>query len=381
VIEENLRNSLVNLTRDLMLIQSDEQHPENKQRCLRIARYPLESLAGVELHDFVDHGCPSLVAMPRGIRTPDILMVAHLDVVTHESLDFPEPRIENDRIVGPGAGDMKGIVAICLKVFEHLHRRHPGISLGLVITTDEETGGHHGAKSLVEHLGLSGGVALIPDGGGPGELSIAEKGIVHLSLQARGRETHAARPWLGVNAVELLFENCQRIKKMVEALAPGVDSWLPTCSITGFHSPNQSINILPSHAEAMMDIRFPPPHRAEQLLAAIHGGLSEGVTVQTCISEDPGVLNPDPVYEACMKAVHGGEVRHVRNDGGSDARYFSRRGIRVNMSRPLVGNIHSREEWIDIPSMLEFYHLYLRYIGIISGGTESQVYQSPVSPA
>lgn len=364
--ENSLRNVLLNLTRDLMLIQSDELHPENKKRCLQIARYRLESLEDVLLKDFDDEGHSSLVALPLGLAEPDVLIVTHLDVVTHEPDDFPDPRVEDDRIIGPGAGDMKGIAAICIKVFEDLHRAHPGISLGMAITTDEETGGHHGARALIERLGLMAGVVLVPDGGGPNELSVAEKGIMHLQLHAVGHETHAARPSEGVNAVEILFQDALKIKRMVEGLEGEPKDWKPTCSVTGFHSPNQSVNILPAHAEAMIDIRFPPPHDAEKLLGDIQALLSEGITLSSSVSDNSSILNPDPVYEGCMEAVTGGKVKHVRNDGGSDARFFSRNGIRVNMSRPLVGNIHADDEWIDIPSMLDFYELYERYIRAVT---------------
>lgn len=356
--EENLRNILVNLTRDLMIIQSDEMHPENKRRCLQIARFMLESVPDIELTDFDDEGHPSLIAMPKGIAEPKVLMVTHLDVVTHEAGDYPDPVVENDRIIGPGAGDMKGIVAVCLKVFEDLHREHPGISLGLVITTDEETGGRHGARALVEERGLSAGAVLVPDGGGPGELSVAEKGILHLSLKSVGHETHAASPWNGVNAVEVLMRDCHKIKVWVEGLDSNYEDWTPTCSITGLHTPNRSVNIVPAHAEAMLDIRFPPPNKSADVLSSIKTMLSEDVSISFSVTDDPSELNPDPVYQECM----GESVRCVRNVGGSDGRFFSRAGIPVNMSRPLVGNIHADDEWINIPSMLKFYDVYIRYI-------------------
>lgn len=357
--EENLQNLLVNLTRELMIIQSDELHPENKRRCLQIARFLLESVPEIDLKDFDDEGHPSLIALPKGSAKPEVLMVVHLDVVTHEAGDFPDPKIENNRIIGPGAGDMKGIVAVCLKVFEDLHRAHPGISLGLAITTDEETGGHHGAKALIEQRGLSAGVVLVPDGGGPNELSVAEKGILHLSLKAVGQETHAAAPWHGVNAVERLMDDCRKIKEWVEGLESDYEDWIPTGTISGLHTPNRSVNIVPAHAEAMMDIRFPPPNKSDDVLSSIRSMLSHGVSITTSVTDDPSELNPDPVYESCMT---GDAVQHVRNQGGSDARFFARKGIPVNMSRPLVGSIHADDEWIDIPSMLEFYDMYRRYI-------------------
>jgi succinyl-diaminopimelate desuccinylase len=32
------------------------------------------------------------------------------------------------------------------------------------------------------------------------------------------------------------------------------------------------------------------------------------------------------------------------------------------MSRPLVGNLHAEDEWVDIESMMSFYEIYRRYL-------------------
>ena len=48
--------------------------------------------------------------------------------------------------------------------------------------------------------------------------------------------------------------------------------------------------------------------------------------------------------------------------GGSDARFISGYGIPVIMSRPLVGNLHAENEWIEIASMDTLYHIYQRYL-------------------
>ena len=56
------------------------------------------------------------------------------------------------------------------------------------------------------------------------------------------------------------------------------------------------------------------------------------------------------------------EVRELLAFGGSDARFIASRGIPVMMSRPLVGNLHAEDEWIDIQSMVKLYEIYLRYL-------------------
>jgi len=51
-----------------------------------------------------------------------------------------------------------------------------------------------------------------------------------------------------------------------------------------------------------------------------------------------------------------------RECGGSDARFLCRHDIPVLMSRPLVGNLHAADEWIDIASMVQFHRIIARYL-------------------
>jgi len=360
-VSEDLRDDLVSLTCALMRVPSDEGHPEGWGECLRIARQRLEGLPGLARTEVEEGGHPSLLVLPEGVDRPEVLLLAHLDVVGHELDLFPEPRLEDGCIVGPGAGDMKGIAAVCLRVFEDLHRRHPGISLGLALTTDEETGGHHGAGALVEKHGLRAGVVLVPDGGGPNQLSVAEKGILHLVLEASGRECHAASPWNGVNALEILIRDCLAIQARIAALNNGQDDWVPTCSLTGLRTHNASINVIPDHAEALLDIRLTPSHGAAEMLETLRAGLGPGIRVRSHFLAEACELNPDPLYEACMRDQTG-VVERVWNHGASDARYFCRHGIPANMSRPKVGGIHTVDEWIDIASMLDFHAILENYL-------------------
>ncbi len=356
-----MRDAVVSLALEWIRVCSDEAHAEGREECLRIARRRLEGLPGLDRREIVDGGHPSLVVLPAGVERPEVLLLAHLDVVSHDVEPFPEPRILEGCIVGPGAGDMKGIAAVCLHVFENLHRQHPGISLGLALTTDEETGGRHGAGALVDQHGLRASVVIVPDGGAPDKLSQAEKGILHLVLEASGRECHAAAPWNGVNAVEILIRECLAIQQRVAALAAGEPDWFPTCSMTGLHARNASINVIPDHAEAMLDIRLTPAHGTAEFFAALTESLAPGVRVCSHFLAEACDLNPDPLYEACMRECSA-TVERVRNHGASDARYFCRHGIPANMSRPKVGGIHTLDEWIDIASMLDFHAVLERYI-------------------
>jgi succinyl-diaminopimelate desuccinylase len=58
----------------------------------------------------------------------------------------------------------------------------------------------------------------------------------------------------------------------------------------------------------------------------------------------------------------GKPVNLIREHGGSDARFIAKYGIPVIMTRPLVGNLHTYDEWIDIPTMEILYRIYETYL-------------------
>lgn len=373
--ESDLRDRLVALTRDLMVIPSHEGRPDAIERCGEFLANHLDLLPGVQVRRFEHEGTLSLTALPEGIPAPELLLVGHFDVIAHEDPGVYGSRIEGGRIVGPGSGDMKGQLAIMLEVMHHFHRRHPGIPLGMAATSDEERGGMAGVRHLVEDLGLRCGAAMIPDGGGLGEVTLEEKGILHLRARAGGRSAHAARPWLGDNAVDRLLDALAAVRarfRAYEALGPG-DEWRPTCSTTILRTANRTTNRVPDAAEAVLDIRFPPPHTVEGMLAEVREALGPEIEAHALVAAEPSNLRPDPGYIRAVESVLGTPPRLIRECGGSDARFFAAAGIPVMISRPAVGGLHSVDEWIDIDSMVSFHRIWTRYIEdrLLGGGGQA----------
>ena len=90
--------------------------------------------------------------------------------------------------------------------------------------------------------------------------------------------------------------------------------------------------------------------------------LGPRIVAEPIIQAEPTHLSPDPLYCAATEEITGQPVTLVRDDGGSDARFMCAYDIPVMMSRPLVGNLHAEDEWIDIASMDTFYGIYVRYL-------------------
>ena len=90
--------------------------------------------------------------------------------------------------------------------------------------------------------------------------------------------------------------------------------------------------------------------------------LGNDIDIQKILTAEPIELEPDNLFKSLTEKVTGKKAEFVREDGASDARFIHQCGIPVIISRPLVGNIHSEDEWIDIESMLDFYKICKMYI-------------------
>ena len=358
-----LRERLVSTTRDLMLIPSSAERPEEIERCAEYIVNHLEVLEGITIERIVDHGHISILALPRGVQHPRLLLNGHLDVVVHSDKLAYHSTIRDGRIHGPGAGDMKGQLAILLALFQDFHRAHTGVSLGLAITSDEEIGGRHGVGHLFGARGFRCGGAIVPDGGSLNEVTVEEKGVLYLRLRAAADSAHAARPWLTANALARIVTVLERIRLHAHAWAHDHDFWYPTCTVTVLQCDNRTPNRIPESAEALVDIRFPPPWTLAIMRETMLGLVGDGVEATFVGGAEATHLAPDPGYLRAIEEITGSPARLARVDGASDARYLQPHGIPVMMSRPLVGNLHAPDEWISIASMETFYQYCGHYIG------------------
>lgn len=366
-IDKELAARLTALTRDLILIPTTDSRPAERDRCFEFIQNHLESVDGIEISYHDSNGYRSLVAGPKSSEQPEILLCGHIDVIEHPDPDCYHSTIQDGRIYGPGAGDMKGADAIMINLFRTLHARHPGLSLGLALTSDEEIGGVNGVRFLIEETGLRAGIVIVPDGGSLNEVTIEEKGVLHLRLRREGHSAHGARPWLGINALEHLLDRVADLRAYFADNWP-IDRtadhghWYPTCSLNIVETPNESANRIPSEASATLDIRFPPPHTVGGMLDDISSILGADCYLEPLMTADPCHLDPDPLFCELTEQITGNPVRLIRAAGASDSRFFRKAGIPVNLSRPLVGNLHGQDEWIDIESMVSYYRILDRYI-------------------
>ncbi|MFC1478550.1 M20 family metallopeptidase [Candidatus Margulisiibacteriota bacterium] len=362
-MNSKLGQQITELTRDLILIPTNVGHPEEMEKGIEFVKNHIEETDDIIIRTVKSHDVTSLVALPKDQPEPDIILCAHLDIVYLPDTDVAyHSSVKNGRIYGPGAGDMKGPLAVLLEVFRDVHNSMPGASLGLVVTTDEEQGGEHGVKYLFGKKGLRCKTVIIPDGGSLNKIAVEEKGVLHLALSCKGPSGHASRPWLVDNPIEKLTQGLWKVKALFAEEQNSPDHWHPTCTVTRIHTNNEAINRIPHAADAFCDIRFTPPYTVKDILSMVKEQLDHQVKVEVVITGDPTHFAPDPLFVMVTEAITGQKVELYKEHGASDSRFIAALGIPVILSRPEVGCLHTEVEWVDINSMVSLYKIYERYL-------------------
>jgi succinyl-diaminopimelate desuccinylase len=257
---------------------------------------------------------------------------------------------------------MKGALAVFLELFRHVQAKAGPVSLGMLVTSDEETGGSAGVRHVFQDLGLRCGTALIPDGGSLTNITVEEKGVVELRMTAHGHGTHAARPWLSDNALKRVLAAAEDVSAALNPAEDTEDHWHTTCTLTMVDTRNRTPNRIAGEAGATLDVRFPAPLTSGEILARVRNIVPGDVAVEIGLLAEPACLSPDPLFLEVANELTGNQVNLVREHGASDARFAVACGIPVVMSRPDVGNLHAEDEWIDIESMMAFFTMYATYL-------------------
>jgi succinyl-diaminopimelate desuccinylase len=242
----------------------------------------------------LDRRANVLARIPGRGGAPPLVFCGHLDTVpagTAWSRDPLSPAVEDGRLYGLGAADMKGAVAAMVVAAHELAADAPdGLpgDLILAFTCDEETGSA-GARALAKAGLLDGAGGIVigePTGNRAG---IAEKGGIWLDVTLRGRTAHGSLPHLGANAVSGLGEVLVVLERVAADLAVddayaaaaaalaaalrrpphgllGAPTMTPTLVAGGV-----ATNVVPDHASATLDIRTLPGQDGPVLLRAVEG--------------------------------------------------------------------------------------------------------------
>jgi succinyl-diaminopimelate desuccinylase len=350
---------LIDLTKELIRFKSMHARPEEIQACMGFMESYL-TRHGVSYRRIEQKGIPTLLVL-RPDGTAPVLLMSHVDVVDAPDELF-EPRVENGKLYGRGSIDDKYAAALSLVLaaewmdrLRAAHKTQADLPFGILISCDEEIGGHNGAQTALSHLRAEFAIAL--DGGHLRKIVFKEKGIVRLKLVARGKTAHGARPWLGENAIEKLIADYFKIKAHFALTAP--DHWHRTLNFSRIQA-GKATNQVPDYAEALFDIRYTENDDMAAVVAAIRGEIAGEVEV---VEQEPLFQGGGSPHLDRLRAIAGNPEVGCEH-GASDARFLSQFGIPGIVWGPNGDNsAHSVNEHVNIDSLLQLHRILDEFLG------------------
>jgi acetylornithine deacetylase len=317
----------------------------------------------------------NLIAAPPGQsvmqREVDLAFFCHTDTVPYaedwnQALD---PVRTGDVMHACGACDVKGFLA-CLLSAAEVEKEPPERQVRIVLTADEEIG-CVGSKRLLAMDCLLPRRLVI---GEPTSLHPARagKGYCLARVSIDGKEAHSAHPEQGVSAIYAAARIISRIEALIPELqqerrpffAPGY-----TTLNVGTLSGGTAKNIIPGHAEFLVEWRPVPGQSADRVPSAIRSYLQEAEqqfpglrAAFELLRDQPGFETPaDSPLVTILEAATGLEPTSIAF--GSEASVWSTVSDEIVVFGPGdMRTAHSSRECVPIPELESAVEMVLRLL-------------------
>ncbi len=389
--------------------------PGNENLAARFLRRTLND-AGVPTRLLVSPGGrPSLYARLTS-EHPDrgaLVLLHHMDVVPPGpgwTSDAFAAEVRDGRLWGRGAVDVKSLGIAHLEAFLELHRGRATLTRDVIFlaVADEEAGGIEGTGWLLaEHGELFERVAAVLGEGGSNRvyrerlawwgIEVAQKRPLWLRVSAEGRGGHGSsmnlhtaphrlvralgrlaerRPSFRVSPdVRRYFESVaalqgstfqelvDRLDEIVASpepereLLPGLPNYLVDSVQINTLVSGDRVNVTPSRAEALVDIRLLPDTDADRFLGEVKEILGPDVTVEVLLRAPEAPASPtDTEIYGCFESFLSQRAPVVPTfiAGVTDSRYFRERSIPAYGFSPFIldgpdmRGIHGPDEKISL---------------------------------
>jgi succinyl-diaminopimelate desuccinylase len=269
-------------------------------------------------------------------------------------------RLQDGWVVGLGACDMKGGVALMIELARWLAEEEPetAVDPAFLFFPREELGSEwNPLPGLFDACPLLGEAALAVLLEPTDEtIQAGCLGNVVARRVFTGKSAHSARPWLGENAILKAAGGIAPIAqeeveidglRFVEVLSPTL--------ISG----GIADNVIPDRVEVTYNYRFGPQRSVEEAERRVHELLGEGVEVLN-VSPAGRVSLRNPQVER-LRAATGFAVEP--RQAGTNVAHFTSRGVdAVNLGPGQTRFAHTREERVEVAALERTFEALQRFV-------------------
>ena len=298
---------------------------------------------------------PSLVAVPPGLPDrPTVVLNGHLDTVGVAGMPEPfAPRVEDDRLYGRGAADMKGGVAALVVAAEQLVATGAAVRPVLALVADEEDAslGSEAVIAALPDLGVRPDACLIAE---PTDLAVSRslRGFAVVRVTFAGRAAHSSQPELGVNAVTHLGRLLHAVDERAAAVRAAGGDLMVTVARGG-----ESPFVVPDRAECLVELRTTPDRAGAGALEEVRALLEPDWHAEAELIADRDGWRLDASGPAAKLAARLGGA--LGTGPTFDAPYWMEAPLWQAVCPTLVcgpsgGGLHAVDEWVDLGQVRRF---------------------------
>jgi succinyl-diaminopimelate desuccinylase len=322
--------------------------PTGEEDAIAHQLYSFLCRCGVTTEQVRRYGKSLYVELTRDRSGPSIALVGHTDVVRTQH-DAP-PRIEGDRIYGPGASDMKSGLALMLGLLTN--PVETAANLTLIFYASEEGPYENDELQLVIDQEpriheLDFALVLEPT---DGQLQLGCGGTLHAEVTFAGKSAHSARPWQGENAI---YRSVGLLTRLA-ALTPEprrVDGleWMKSMSATlarGGRAPN----VIPDRFTINVNARFAPDQSPAEVQAEVLNLVGGEAEVEFVDCSPPALPYRDHPFIAALESAGAESV--LPKFGWTDVARLSPMGIpAANFGPGTLSQAHQSNEWTSLTEL------------------------------
>jgi len=231
---------------------------------------------------------------------PTILLNSHIDTVKPVNGWTKEPYkaiFEDDKLFGLGVNDAGAALVCLLGTFLHFYDQEDlKYNFIFAATAEEEISGKNGIEILRDIVSTCN-LAIV---GEPTEMemAVAEKGLMVIDAEVKGKSGHAARNE-GVNAIyvalkDLVWIENYQFRKINPYLGP------VKCTVTMINAGTQH-NVIPDSCKYVIDIRTTPEYTHEQILEVLKDNLKADITPRSTRLNPSAIDNEHDIVRAAHK--------------------------------------------------------------------------------
>ena len=332
---------------------------------------------GFQIEKIPELNCETLLAK-YGDSGKVFCYLGHTDVVPsgpeEEWTSHPfEANIVDGDLIGRGAADMKGSVAVFIESIKNFlaDNPNPNFQIWVMLTSNEEGEPADGKiNTLIDSLTNQNqfidyclvGEASSSDSVGD-VLRVGRRGSLSGNLRLIGKQGHVAYPHKVLSPILEVGPIINELNKIT--WDQGNEHFDPTSfQISNIDSGTGATNVVPGHLNMLFNFRFSPESSQESLKERFIQVLEKS----KCSFEIDWTLNAQPyltkktellsIIQTALKKINGKEAIIDNGGGTSDGRWVSPSGSEVIELGPRNQTIHKIDEKISVTDLALLQEIY-----------------------